>query len=1698
MQTSPGSAERYLALWLDMTSPGSAKTGYQLQWTATSTADTYGVTLRKWTSGSSQVLASNSSVSIPTGTTIAVSDIGGYVTAWKGTGGTLTSFLSASDSTLSSGYAGIEGSGSSSRSINFKAGILAAGAITGVSVLDNLERNEAPLATGKWSKSSWAGEIGGASMTGRHGYSAGAGLASAYWNPTTFADSGETVLVGGTVGSGAVAVGQYLGLWLDMPSPASARSGYEARFTGNSSNYKVELSKWVSGTRTVLATTSGFSLSPGTNVALTETTGGKLRLWTGTSVMSNLLSATDTTYASGYAGLEVSGGEGSIYNFRAGRVAQPPDTTISAGPTGTIFAPKTLFAFTSSKTGSTFECSLDGATYAACTSPTTTDTLTIGSHMFRVRALDARGIQDETPAERAFQAAAAPSPVTTAATGAKSTQATLHANVNPNGAETTYQFEYGTTTSYGTKAPTAPKSIGAGTQAVEVSEEISGLQAGTTYHYRVSATNGGGVRNGEDQTFVTVVAPTATTEPASAVKANEATLNAIVNPKGGATTYQFEYGPTTSYGSKIPVAAKSAGSGTNGVSVSEVLGGLTQGSTYHYRVVAQNEVGTAYGADQTITTPLLPTVTTEAATGVTANEATLNATINPNGMSTTYELQYGTTTSYGSAGPATEAEAGSGVIGVKVLAAPEGLSPETTYHYRVVATSKAGTVFGADKTLTTATSSVSAQQEEEEAEEEDNFTGNFLDGPLPNDFVNMMWSGNPSIETRPEEMEVIRQSGAKMLRHSVLLNPEWEQKCNKNGCWHFYDDLFRTAANKGITILPDLGGNANGASGFPTTNFQNEEWEKFVKQANNRYGPGGTFWSEYAGVDQPVHYWEVGNENNYGGWDPGGIVNPNQFGEYLSRTNVALEQAAGGNVNVILGGLLSVGGRKGGQTNPTQLKVGEFLTQMTKGRNAFTALGLHPYAFKANNGGAPSNSTQVEQVRDKVRENIIEAREALGSGKQIWITELGWPVKDGHEEAGDTGHPRVSEQVQRELIKSTFEMTMAKSETEGVRNVFYYNDIDLDGNNNWAYNSGLRAANGHFRPSWYGFEHESKHAENYPRKPGRHTGGHGRHKKRQTLMGTVNAEGLSTQAYFQYGSTTAYGSSTAPQSAGYEEKDVEVSGETGTLIAKHTYHYRVVATNANEETSFGEDQEFTTPASTETSAGVVQTLNGESGWVRVGGWVHEGNEGLGLPHYGVNVKFYRETPPGSKIYVIDKDRTTQVETDGEGHYETGYVPIGKGSWMTEAVFFAQGEYNESADESKSGEHTFTIQNGYQLVAKHSGKCLDVAEESTANSAWVHQWECLNPATQQNQVFTLVPEGIATYRIVARHSNRCVSVTGADATNGTHLEQYDCGGPGTPGQTWIGAPVEGVPDYSHFIAQFDGKCMDVAGQETWNGDPVIQWDCLGTQANQLWTLRSVESNDIVTHTELGLGETLNGQPGFQSVSGNVNLGAYSTAGKYVNINFEKKEGGQWVYKDTAHANLDGGGNFEYPYWKVGVGDWRVRAVLEGDGALAESKSPYREFHIGSGYHLVVRHSDKCMSLSGNNGANGTAIIQWECSPNPNPNDGQVFTFVPMTPGYFEILINSTSTPTNGKCVDVTGGSTENGANLQEYECIGPGQANQLWHVQPIQGQDPWNAFIAKHSGKCADVEQVSTANGMRVHQWECLWAGNQQWKFVPID
>ena len=187
------------------------------------------------------------------------------------------------------------------------------------------------------------------------------------------------------------------------------------------------------------------------------------------------------------------------------------------------------------------------------------------------------------------------------------TSATLQAQVTPDKRETTYSFEYGETPAYGTSAPVTPASIGSSGRAVSVpATEVSGLKIGTTYHYRVVASNEYGTVDGPDQTFTTLPTLLLDGEGASTVTASSATIEAQLNPLGSDVRYHLEYGPSASYGTSVPVPDGDAGAGESDTRVYLHLQDLPAGTTYHYRVVAVSAPAgkpvTVTGPDETFTT----------------------------------------------------------------------------------------------------------------------------------------------------------------------------------------------------------------------------------------------------------------------------------------------------------------------------------------------------------------------------------------------------------------------------------------------------------------------------------------------------------------------------------------------------------------------------------------------------------------------------------------------------------------------------------------------------------------------------------------------------------------------------------------------------------------------------------------------------------------------------------------------------------------------------------------------------------------------------------------------------------------------------------------------------------------------------------------------------------------------------------------
>jgi phosphodiesterase/alkaline phosphatase D-like protein len=280
--------------------------------------------------------------------------------------------------------------------------------------------------------------------------------------------------------------------------------------------------------------------------------------------------------------------------------------------------------------------------------------------------------------------------------------ATLSGHYTGVGKDTHYYFQYGKTNEYGQTTDVPPGSeAGSGSGVQEVKAFAGGLLPSRVYHYRVVASNEYGTTYGADQTFESIppALPTVVAGNASEVTPSSAALGAEVRPGFGPTVVRFEYGLSAAYETRT-FPSDPLASDDSAHPVTTTITTLVPRTTYHFRVVATNFSGTTYGPDQTFDTPDAPEVTIESPGVVTPTTAVLQAGIRPGFRPSTYHFEYGLTGLYGARTPESSAP-GSDDSAHQVMAPIAGLTPATTYHYRVVATNEFGTKVGPDMTVTT-------------------------------------------------------------------------------------------------------------------------------------------------------------------------------------------------------------------------------------------------------------------------------------------------------------------------------------------------------------------------------------------------------------------------------------------------------------------------------------------------------------------------------------------------------------------------------------------------------------------------------------------------------------------------------------------------------------------------------------------------------------------------------------------------------------------------------------------------------------------------------------------------------------------------------------------------------------------------------------------------------------------------------------
>lgn len=292
-----------------------------------------------------------------------------------------------------------------------------------------------------------------------------------------------------------------------------------------------------------------------------------------------------------------------------------------------------------------------------------------------------------------------------------------------------------------------------------------------------------------------------------------------------------------------------------------------------------------------------------------------------------------------------------------------------------------------------------------------------------------------------------------------------------------------------------------------------------------------------------------------------------------------------------------------------------------------------------------------------------------------------------------------------------------------------------------------------------------------------------------------------------------------------------------------------------------------------------------------------------------------------------------------------------------------------------------------------------------------------------------PVSNATYQLrLGTGQGLCVDVQGASREDGAPVQQYTCNG--TPAQRWNLINIQN--DVFELRSEASGKCLDVRGASAANGAAVQQYTCNGTAA-QRWSVQALGAGVYRLVSRTGSSKCLDVP---QASSQNaVKLQQYTCNG-------------------TAAQSLT--------------------LVIDG---RAENPIPEGSFRIRTG-----TAANRCLDAVRSLGNRGDTR-QLDC----NGSAGQRYRFVNVGSGLYEIHAAITE-----RCLDVSGASPNNGAEVQQYLC-NHGLA-QRWLARST-GNGMFQLMPQTGANRCLDINGGSAEVGASVQQWACNGTPAQAFSIV---
>jgi glucosylceramidase len=386
---------------------------------------------------------------------------------------------------------------------------------------------------------------------------------------------------------------------------------------------------------------------------------------------------------------------------------------------------------------------------------------------------------------------------------------------------------------------------------------------------------------------------------------------------------------------------------------------------------------------------------------------------------------------------------------------------------------------------------------------------------------------------------------------------------------------------------------------------------------------------------------------------------------------------------------------------------------------------------------------------------------------------------------------------------------------------------------------------------------------------------------------------------------------------------------------------------------------------------------------------------------------------------------------------------------------------------------------YQIVNEASGSCLDDTGGGTSNGTVLQQYTCYANNVNQEWLFTATSGGyyeVSTYDA----STLAWNVVGSGTSPGTDMQLWTYGG----GNNEQFEPVLLSTGYYEFIDRNSGLCLNVPGGANTNGLQLQINTCNGS-TSESFTLNAISAAapaaptsltpTVVSSSQINLSWTASTTSGvtysvyrattsgFTPGSGNlVTIGLSGTT--YSNTGLTASTTYYYVVEAVNSVGSSGPSN-------------QASATTSASGGGGISTTAY--------YNIINEASGSCIDDTGGGTGNGTVLQQWTCSNNTN----QEWLFTATSGGYYEVTTYNAST----LAWNVVNNGTSPGTNMQLWT-YGGGNNEQF---EPVLLSTGYYEFIDRNSGLCLNVPGGATTNGLQLQINTCNGSTSESFRLNEL-